>query len=90
MKIGQEALAVVGAVTVIRRFRRLIDAIERVVGEITLCAPRGLTHKAHGFELKQQVLRGLIDVQHPVDDFPRRTLPRSQATNGEITSNVRF
>jgi hypothetical protein len=75
VKIREEALAVVGAVTIVRQPRRLIDAVQGIVREIALSASRRLADQAHGLELEEQVLRGLVDVQHPVDGLAGRALP---------------
>jgi hypothetical protein len=81
VKVREEALAVVGAVTIVRQLCRLIDAIERIVREVTLSASRRLAYQAHSLELEEQILRGLVDVQHPVDGLPGCALPRRHDRN---------
>ena len=74
MHVGQETPGVVGAVGVVDAPGRLKDAVQRVVGEVALRAARHPAHQPHRFELVQEVLRRLVDVQHAVDGLAGRAL----------------
>ena len=76
VKIGEEALAVVCAVPVVGPPRRLVDAVECIVSEIALRASGRPANQADSLKLIKQVLRGLVDVEHPVDRFSGCALPR--------------
>ncbi|MGC8030583.1 hypothetical protein ACP3WD_25395, partial [Salmonella enterica] len=56
--------------------RRLEDAVERVMRQLALRAPDFPADEADGFELGQQILAGLVDVQHAVDGLAGRMLAR--------------
>ena len=74
--ISEQAVVIAHAAVGIDALRRLIGRVEAIVREVALRAPRLATHQAHRLELEQQVLRSLIDVQHPVDGLAGRPLPR--------------
>ena len=61
---------------VVAAFRRLKNAVQRVMREIALRAAAFLADEPHRLELVEQIGRALVDMQHAVDDLARRALPR--------------
>ena len=58
----------------------LIDGIERIVGQVALCATTLAADQSHRLQLREQVLAMPIDVQHAVHGLTRgRLLGQHQA-----------
>ena len=76
VQIGEEALVIIRAERVIAAFRRLKNAVQRVMREITLRAAAFLADEPHRLELIEKIGRALVDMQHAVDDLAGRALPR--------------
>jgi hypothetical protein len=76
VQIGEETLMVVGAMIAVDALGRLEDAIERIVGEISLRTARHFAHQSDRLELIEEVSRGFVYVEHAVDSLSARALVR--------------
>lgn len=74
MKVTKEALVIVGAVLNVGALGGLKDAVQRVMGEVTLRATGDLADESDRLKLVEEVRRGLVDMDHPVDRLARRFL----------------
>jgi len=77
-----EALVVLPADVRIDVERRLPRRVERIVRQVALRAAGLLTHEAHQLELREQVVRGTVDVEKPADGLAGRLLHRERQGRG--------
>ncbi len=67
VQVVQEPLVQLRALVLVDPVGRLIDRVQRIVGQIALRAADLAAHQADRLQLVDQVLRRPADVQHPVD-----------------------
>src|SRR3546814_1924591 len=67
MQRGKETLGIVSPMVRIGQLGRLEQSVEGVMRQIALRAAGSLADQTHRLEFVEQVLRGFVDVQHPVD-----------------------
>jgi len=70
MEIGEQPVVIGGAVVRVGAPGRLEQGVEHVGARYSAArSPDSAAHQPHRLELAQQVGRGLVDVQHAVDDL---------------------
>lgn len=75
MQIGEETLRIIGAMCGVGALGRLMERVERIMGEIALRAARGFADEPHRFQFREKIGRGLADMRHAVDGLAGRALP---------------
>jgi hypothetical protein len=75
VKIIEETLAVVAAMTIVGQFGGLVETVEGIVAEVALRAPGCPTDQAYRLQFIEQIGGVLVDVQHAVDRLAGRSLP---------------
>ncbi len=88
VQVGEEALAVGGALVGVDQRGRLVERAERVVREIALRAAGLLAEHANGLELVQQVAAARVDVQHPVHGLAAARLHRAHQRRQLVAQRV--